>query len=59
MGTKNSTVVNTNMNFLQAEQSGHKIHCSYEEFEHQCFVWAEFVSVVDSIPHKTILLSST
>ena len=23
--------------------------------EHQCFVWAEFISVVDSIPPKPIL----
>ena len=33
----------------------HKKNLYGKALEHQCFVWAEFVSVVDSIPPKPIL----
>ena len=34
----------------------HKKNLHEKALEHQCFVWAEFVSVVDSIPPKPILM---
>ena len=34
----------------------HKKNLHEKALEHQCFVWAEFVSVVDSIPPKPILI---